>query len=91
MTEDPTPAHFVCRCEEIREAEVVAAIAAGARTINDLKRQTRAGMGACQGVFCVRPLALLLRDHVPPDRIAPMTARPPVRPLPLDRLADLES
>jgi NAD(P)H-nitrite reductase large subunit len=92
MTEEPTPARFVCRCEEIGEGEVVAAIAAGARTIDDVKRQTRAGMGACQGTFCVGPLARLLRDQagLPLDRIAPMTARPPVRPLPLGRLAGLE-
>ena len=86
-TSSPPPAH-VCRCGEVGAAAVVTAIAAGARTVNDVKRQTRAGMGLCQGVFCVRPIAELLHAHarVPLAGIAPMTARPPVRPMALDRL-----
>ena len=88
-----TAPRHVCRCEEIAEEEVRAAIAAGALTINDVKRRTRAGMGLCQGIFCVPTIAALLRSEtgVPIDRIAPMTARPPVRPLPLEALADGEA
>ena len=84
--------HVVCRCEEITAAEVVQAIAEGALTINDVKRRTRAGMGPCQGIFCGRPIANLIYQYgnVPRDRIEPMTARPPVRLLPLGMLADLD-
>ena len=35
----------VCRCEEILSEEIAAALAAGAATVNDVKRRTRAGMG----------------------------------------------
>ncbi len=86
-----TPRH-VCRCEEIGEEEIRAAIAAGARSVNDVKRRTRAGMGLCQGIFCVPAIAALLHADadIPLDRIAPLTARPPVRPLPLEALADTE-
>lgn len=84
--------HYVCRCEEIAEDEIRQAIADGARSVNDVKRRTRAGMGLCQGIFCVRPIADLLRETagVPDDAIVPMTARPPVRPVPLWLLAEME-
>jgi NAD(P)H-nitrite reductase large subunit len=90
-TEAVAPRAFVCRCSEVDEAAVIAAIEAGARTINDVKRQTRAGMGACQGIYCVSVVADRLHRQagIALDAIAPMTARPPVRLLPLPALADL--
>ena len=44
----------ICRCETITEAEIVEAIHefCGARTVDGVKRRTRAGMGRCQGGFC---------------------------------------
>jgi NAD(P)H-nitrite reductase large subunit len=80
---------FICRCEEIEEAEVVQAIAEGAQSINDVKRRTRAGMGVCQGIYCVRPISQILERELglTPDQIVPMTARPPVRLVPLASLA----
>ncbi len=44
----------ICRCETITEGEIVAAIKApcGARTVDGVKRRTRAGMGRCQAGFC---------------------------------------
>ncbi len=44
----------ICRCETITEAEIVEAIheSCGARTVDGVKRRTRAGMGRCQGGFC---------------------------------------
>ena len=93
---DPTrrataPCH-VCRCEEINEAAIRQAIAEGAQSVDDVKRRTRAGMGLCQGIYCVRPIAALLERQagLPLDRLAPMTARPPVRPISLNLLADME-
>jgi hypothetical protein len=76
----------------IGEEAIRAAIAEGAQSINDVKRRTRAGMGVCQVIFCVRPIAELLAKHggVPVDQIEPMTARPPVRPIPLELLAELD-
>ncbi len=45
---------IVCRCEQVTEAEIRAAIRrpVGATTIDGVKRRTRAGMGRCQGGFC---------------------------------------
>ena len=82
---------MVCRCEEILGEEIVAAIAAGAVTVNDVKRRTRAGIGVCQGSFCIpfiaSPVAQATGTTI--DRVAPMTARAPVRPIRLEALADL--
>lgn len=80
-----------CRCEEVLLAEVIAAIATGAVSVDDVKRRTRAGMGACQGIFCVPTIAAIIAQAtgVPIERLAPMTARPPVRPILLVALAAL--
>ena len=82
---------LVCRCEEILLEEVFAAIAAGAQTVDDIKRRTRAGMGTCQGIFCVPVIAAIVAQAtaLPIDRVAGTTARPPVRPVMLAALADL--
>lgn len=52
--ENPENGVLVCRCEQVTEAEVRAAIRrpVGARSIDGVKRRTRAGMGRCQGGFC---------------------------------------
>ncbi|MFN7950843.1 MAG: NAD(P)/FAD-dependent oxidoreductase [bacterium] len=56
-------ARIACRCESITEAEVVEAIARGARTLDGVKFRTRAGMGRCQGGFCTtRVMELLARE-----------------------------
>ena len=84
-------ATLLCRCEEIADEEIVAAIAAGAVTVNDVKRRTRAGMGSCQGIFCIPAIAALVARATGTgiENVAPMTARPPVRPVPLEALANL--
>ena len=84
-------AAFVCRCEEILLEEIVAAITAGAETVDDVKRRTRAGMGTCQGIFCVPVIAALVAqaNGLPIGRVAGITARPPVRPVMLAALANL--
>ena len=92
-TDETTPAPcYVCRCEEIAADEIRQAIAEGARSINDVKRRTRVGMGLCQGIFCTAPIAALIHAStgLPLAEIVPMTARPPVRLVPLGLLADME-
>lgn len=56
ISEDVRYSNIVCRCEVITEAEIVQAIKRGARTIDGIKRRTRATMGRCQGSFCVPKL-----------------------------------
>lgn len=86
-------ANFVCRCEELTAADVAHAIEAGARTVNDVKRRTRAGMGLCQGVYCLEHVARALAEQrgTPVEVVVPMTARPPVRALRVETLAKLGS
>lgn len=83
----------VCRCEEITVAQVRQAIAEGAISVNDVKRRTRAGMGLCQGIFCVRTVASLIHEQAgePLATLVPMTARPPARVIPLAALADIDA
>jgi NAD(P)H-nitrite reductase large subunit len=84
------PSHHLCRCEEITADEIHRAIEAGARTVNDVKRQTRAGMGVCQGIYCVPEIAQILTalTGTSLSDIAPLTARPPVRVTPVARITD---
>jgi len=53
---------IVCRCEEVTEGEIVDAIHSKipARSIDAIKRRTRAGMGRCQGSFCLPHVAKIL-------------------------------
>lgn len=65
IAHDPAFGRIVCRCEMVTEAEVRDAIRrpVGARTVDGVKRRTRAGMGRCQGGFCMpRVLALLSEE-----------------------------
>lgn len=81
---------IICRCERVSAETIRQAMASGARTVNDVKRRTRAGMGPCQGVFCVPQIACWLRHADPGTDLAPMTARPPARPISLAALAATE-
>lgn len=65
IASDPAFGRIVCRCETVTEAEVRASIRrpVGARSIDGVKRRTRAGMGRCQGGFCMpRVLAILAEE-----------------------------
>lgn len=81
------PETVVCRCEDVTRAEIDAAVAAGAREVNQLKHFTRCGMGPCQGRFCGDTAAELVARHVGSRAAAGVwTGRPPLRPVPLDTL-----
>jgi len=70
--EDPSYGEVVCRCESVSEAEIVAAIRRGHRTLDGIKFYTRAQMGRCQGGFCTyRILRILARETgLPMERIS---------------------
>lgn len=46
--------HIICRCEKVTEAEIIDALRRPIKikSIDGIKRRTRAGMGMCQGAFC---------------------------------------
>jgi len=52
--------NIICRCETVSEAEVVAAIKNGAKTVDGIKFRTRAGMGRCQAGFCTHHVMRIL-------------------------------
>ena len=63
----------ICRCETVTEGEIVDAIRqpVGARTVDGVKRRTRAGMGRCQGGFCgPRVTQILARElGIPVEKV----------------------
>lgn len=76
---------IICRCEEITRGEIKEAIRNGLQTVSGVKRITRAGMGLCQGQTCERLVTQILARELgrPAAELEPLTARAPVRPLPL--------
>ncbi len=74
---------IVCRCEEVTEDEVRESIRAGARTVDEVKRATRAGMGLCQSKTCFLNIARILNEEcgIPMQEIRPIRIRIPVRPI----------
>ncbi len=52
---------LVCECENVTLAEIKYAVAElGVRSLGDLRRRTRVGMGTCQGTLCIRKAAKAL-------------------------------
>jgi NAD(P)H-nitrite reductase large subunit len=82
---------YICRCEEIPRSAVRQAIREGNLTLNDVKRRTRAGMGVCQGIYCLRSVAMMIEDEagIAAEALEPMTSRPPARLVTLGSLAAL--
>lgn len=62
---DPAYGNIVCRCEVVTEAEIRRAIRrpVGARSVDGVKRRTRAGMGRCQGGFCLPRVAAIISEE----------------------------
>ena len=55
IKKDPDFGKIICRCEEVSLGEIKQAVnnPLGVRTIDGVKRRVRAGMGRCQGGFCM--------------------------------------
>lgn len=79
---------YVCRCEEVGEQEIRDAIRAGARTVAEVKRWTRAGMGICQGRTCRRLTERIIAEELglSPGEVEVSSFRQPVRPVSLDAM-----
>jgi glycerol-3-phosphate dehydrogenase len=60
---------LICECELVTRDRVVKAIVeGGAANVDDVRRETRLGMGPCQGGFCTyRAVALWDEVGIPPD------------------------
>lgn len=66
IKKDPSYGRVICRCETVTEGEILASIRRplGARTIDGVKRRTRAGMGRCQGGFCSSKILWILSKEL---------------------------
>lgn len=74
---------IICRCQDVTEEEIIAAIRQGATTIDEIRRLVRAGMGPCQGRTCRRLVSQIISRELntPGSEIYPPTFRPPNRPV----------
>lgn len=66
IKENPAYGNIICRCEMVTEGEIIDAIRRplGAKSLDGVKRRTRAGMGRCQSGFCSpRTMEVLARER----------------------------
>jgi len=83
VTDDTT----VCRCENVRLAEIKEAMASGHRSLNAVKRNIRSGMGWCGGRTCLPAIASLVELSTGSAPTEMMTPRPMARPVSFAALA----
>jgi len=65
ISKDAAYGNIICRCETVSEGHIVESMRreCGAADIDGVKRRTRAGMGRCQGGFCMpRVLEIIARE-----------------------------
>ena len=84
---------MICRCEDVTREKILACISDGYKTLDEIKRVTRAGMGPCQGRTCRHLIASELSRiyGVAMEEVLMTTFRPPVKPISLGALADAYS
>lgn len=66
IQENPAYGNMICRCEMITEGEIIDAVnrSLGAKSLDGVKRRTRAGMGRCQAGFCSpRVMEIIARER----------------------------
>lgn len=66
IAKNPAYGNIICRCESISEGEILDAIhrPLGAKSLDGVKRRTRAGMGRCQAGFCSpKTMQILAREQ----------------------------
>lgn len=56
---------LVCECEKVCRAEIAYAVKVlGVKTLDDLRRRTRVGMGPCQSSYCIEKAARTLAEEL---------------------------
>jgi len=55
---------IICRCENVTKAEIIEAIKRGATNIDGIKLRTRAGMGRCQGGYCLLRVMKIISEEL---------------------------
>ena len=73
IKKNPAYGQIICRCESVTAGEIIDAITRtlGAKTLDGIKRRTRAGMGRCQAGFCTPRQMVLLEKyaHLTPEGV----------------------
>lgn len=66
IAERPEYGKIICRCETVTEGEIIDSIRRplGARSLDGVKRRTRAGMGRCQSGFCSTRIVNILAKEL---------------------------
>lgn len=82
----------LCRCENVTVGDVRKAVGEGVREVNEVKIVTRCGMGPCQGRMCGPALAEIVAAEAKTEveKVGMLTVRPPLKPLPLEEVAEME-
>jgi hydrogen cyanide synthase HcnB len=93
LSDLPQENTLICRCEELVRSDVEAAVAAGCTTNRTIKVATRLGMGRCQGRMCWPAMArfVALKTGKTVKDVGPLSVRPPIVPVTMGELADVES
>ncbi|MCS3840467.1 NADPH-dependent 2,4-dienoyl-CoA reductase/sulfur reductase-like enzyme [Pseudomonas sp. JAI111] len=75
---------MVCRCEEVRAADIREVVREGHWEINRVKAHCRVGMGRCQGRMCGAAAAEVIawESGRPISQIGRLRAQAPIKPLP---------
>ncbi|EYE87866.1 hypothetical protein Q428_11165 [Fervidicella metallireducens AeB] len=79
---------IICRCEEITLGEIRELIRKGYRSVDEIKRISRAGMGPCQGRTC-RQLIMQEIARFEGKSLSELkmpTFRPPTKPIKMEIL-----
>ncbi len=73
IAEKPDYGQIICRCESVTKGEIVDAVTRplGARSLDGVKRRTRAGMGRCQAGFCSPKVMEIIAEYagIPYDQV----------------------
>ena len=74
---------LICRCEEISKGEIRQAVHDGIRTMEEMRRYLRNGMGLCQGQPCGKLVKGIIARELGVNMTAlePSTSRSPIRPV----------
>jgi NADPH-dependent 2,4-dienoyl-CoA reductase/sulfur reductase-like enzyme len=80
---------IVCRCESVTRGDIEELMSGGVGSIGAIKRETRAGMGRCQGRYCAGLLMQMTcrSAATAPEEQAYFAPRPPFKPLTIGALA----
>ncbi|HIE78099.1 MAG TPA: FAD-dependent oxidoreductase [Candidatus Thioglobus sp.] len=90
---NPKDDAIVCRCEELTAQEIRRHIHLGSVEVNQIKAQSRCGMGNCQGRYCGTTLAEIIANDSDDNsgKVSYFNIRMPIKHVSLKELADLSA